>query len=313
MRKRQQALYLYSLSNNNDDDSDGEDDLNESYGDVPSLCSSSDEQDTKLSNSSSHVSSSSSSIILCSISSSNDEFWDYTLHESINSYNCYNYDNDEESSFASETKHSYHIEMYNKSTSKAIMGKRQVRFHNHVNVRQYNVVVGANILTRDTCPMQLSWEHCAKDQTKKINWLGHQYRPRKLCIQERREKIASLQQIAVESVITLEQMTLLLCQMYDLTKNEKATVNMEVLQTFNSNAVGTTTGNHHEQGQQQDCGCMMDDEFYLQCRYNERKINNRCLKQIEKKGLVPPLPSSSLSCTKQQQKLKNGRRASAAE
>jgi hypothetical protein len=89
--------------------------------------------------------------------------------------------------------------------------KKGVRFE-FVNIREYNVTVGAHSAVCDTCPLQLSWEHSLDLQAslsdhsrQRIQKKRHKENyPRRLSLKERRERIAFVQEISVKEVQTLE-------------------------------------------------------------------------------------------------------------
>jgi hypothetical protein len=86
---------------------------------------------------------------------------------------------------------------------------KNVRF-GYAQVRQYNVTVGSHTAAADSCPLQLSWEHTEdayiglRDHSSSSSLADDDIAPRKLCLKERRERIALVQSISLARVRELE-------------------------------------------------------------------------------------------------------------
>jgi hypothetical protein len=84
------------------------------------------------------------------------------------------------------------------------MAFKCVRF-GFVQVREYALTVGAHSAVNDTCPLQLDWEH-GQDIYSDVSRFDSQpkTRLRRLSVQKRRQRIASVQGMSVKEVETLE-------------------------------------------------------------------------------------------------------------
>jgi hypothetical protein len=85
--------------------------------------------------------------------------------------------------------------------------KKQIRFGT-VEIREYGVTVGANTGCRDSCPIQLTWQHApskirdifaSNGKSSKVNKFV-----KRLSIAERRALISRVQGISEESVLQME-------------------------------------------------------------------------------------------------------------
>jgi hypothetical protein len=93
---------------------------------------------------------------------------------------------------------------------------KKVRFFDDATVREYALTVGAYSCVADTCPLQLAWEHSASKRiplkdvlTPSSTGGGSGSTLRRLTIEERRKRIASIQGIAANDVCNVEYKNLL--------------------------------------------------------------------------------------------------------
>jgi hypothetical protein len=86
--------------------------------------------------------------------------------------------------------------------------RRRVNF-GFVQVREYSLTVGSHSAAKDTCPLQLSWEH-GEDQYSDVTDFEEIYSSqpkkglRRLSLQKRRRRIAAVQGISLKEVEALE-------------------------------------------------------------------------------------------------------------
>jgi len=91
------------------------------------------------------------------------------------------------------------------SEEPGVMGQKRVTFGT-VAVREYGLTVGAYSASRDSCPLQLSWEYSAPiiyNVEHDCYFKGHG-RLRRLSVEQRRKRIARVQGIPVQRVILQE-------------------------------------------------------------------------------------------------------------
>jgi hypothetical protein len=86
---------------------------------------------------------------------------------------------------------------------------KKVRFR-YAQVREYNLTVGSHTAAADSCPLQLSWEHtedaCVllQDHSYSSSSIDDAVSLHKLSLEERRERIALVQNISLARVRELE-------------------------------------------------------------------------------------------------------------
>lgn len=107
---------------------------------------------------------------------------------------------------------------------------KQVRFFDAATVREYALTVGAYSYVADTCPLQLSWEHSPSKRIPLKDVMsprstgggggGATSTLRRLTIEERRNRIASIQGIATDDVCNDEYKSLL-----DMIKSTQSDLN----------------------------------------------------------------------------------------
>lgn len=111
--------------------------------------------------------------------------------------------------------------------------KKVVRFFDDATVREYAITVGAYSYVTDTCPLQLSWEHSASKRIPLKDVLspgvsgstGTQVSTlRRLTIEERRKRVASIQGIAADDVCNVEYKNLL-----DMIKSTKSNLDRALI------------------------------------------------------------------------------------
>ena len=130
--------------------------------------------------------------------------------------------------------------------SKATTSKnRKVQF-GMVQIREYSVTVGAYASTDDSCPLQLSWEHKEFDLCRTVAMHQQHHRnippslPRRLTIQERRERIARVQGITTADVIQQLEYETALCMIQETIRSIAAAE--ECIEIHDCDSLSSTWG-----------------------------------------------------------------------